>query len=145
MPEGKAHPAAALDCVDHLGEEFELVAGIGLAVRSRLVGDGEMRVDTLNFQIRQGDGLQQVLHALLEVAPCAEKAQPGHAGVQFDVDLQLPAELSCRLGIFPRFRQRADGLGDMFFQQHFGIFRRRVAEDQDRHGDAAFAQLQRLV
>ena len=90
-------------------------------------------------------GGDHVPHADVKVVPGTEKAQPGHAGVQLDMDPERLSQLPGSGGILLCLRQGADGLGQILFDQQPRVLRRRVPQDQDRHGDAAPAQLQRLI
>ena len=75
----------------------------------------------------------------------AQKAQAGHTGIDLDVDAKRPAETGGLPGVFFGLGKTGHGLGDVVADQGLGIFRRRVAEDQDRQENAVLAQFHRLV
>ena len=137
--------AARTQGLDHAAENAELLPGVGLVVLARLVGDREVREDPLGLEPGQGAGARHVLHAAVEALAPAEEAQARHAGVEGDVDAQRAAEPKGLGGKLLRLFEVRDRLRDVVFQEHARVLKGRVAEDQDRHRDAAVAQLHRLV
>ena len=59
--------------------------------------------------------------------------------------LQHSTERRRRGGILQRLGIAAHSLGDAVLDQHTRILRRRMAENEDRHGYPAAAQLKRFV
>ena len=104
-----------------------------------------MSEDSLRLQSRQGTGGGNGLHAGVKVPAPHQKAQPGHAGIHLDVDLQRAAARRCRRAVLPGLGQGGHRLGDAVLDQlgHHG--RRRVPQNQDGGLDAAVAELLRLV
>ena len=145
VPDREADPTPFLHGVQHRRKQPELFQCIRAAVLIRLVRNREMGVEALKLQVRQCTGGDDVLHALLKKIARTEIAQPRHAGVELDVYFQHLAEPDRLLGVFDRLGVTGGRLRQVIFNQHPGVFLRRVPEDQDRHRDPAPPQLQRLV
>ena len=137
--------AALFYLVHDAAEQRELIACILLAVLARLVGHGEVRIHALALDARQRAGTDDVVHALLEVRPVAEKAEAGHARIELYVYLQRLSKAHGLRRILQRLGKAGHGLGDVLLDEHGGVLVRRMAEDEYRHCDSAAAQLQRLV
>ena len=104
-----------------------------------------MRVHALRLKAGQAAGVYHVLHTLGKILARAEKAETGHAGIELYVYLQHSAERRRSGGILQRLGIAAHRLGNAVLDEHARILRRRMAENKDRHGYPAAAQLKRLV
>ena len=100
---------------------------VALTVGIRLIGDGEMGVDALRQQAGQAAGGDNVGHALVKAVAAAEEAQTGHAGVDLDVDAELPAQCRRAGGELLRLGKAGHRLGDVVVDERLGILRRGVA------------------
>ena len=79
------------------------------------------------------------------MAAVAEIAQPGHAGIHLDVDLQRAAQGRGLMAVFQGLGLAGDGLGNVVLYQPPHLLLGGVAQDQHRHGDAVGPQLHGLV
>ena len=141
-PEAKAR---GLDPCNRLGEKAKLFAGVALVFLARLVGDGKMGKDALGVKAGEPAGARKLGCAPLKLRARAEEAETGHAGVRRHMDPQGAAEALCRGGEGLGLLEARDGLGDVVSDQQRRVPGIGVAQDQDRHGDAALSELQRLV
>ena len=132
VAQGEAPAALFLHRPDHPAEQVKLPAGIGHAVRVRLIGHGKVGEDALGLQPRQGAGLADALHAAVKVAAVAEIAQPGHAGIHLDVDLQRAAQGRGLMAVFQGLGLAGDGLGNVVLYQPPHLLLGGVAQDQHR-------------
>ena len=145
MPQGEPPSQPLLHRPDDPAEQVELPPCIGVALCIRLIGHSEMGEDTLRLQSRQGAGSTNARHPCLKVIASAQEAQPGHSGVHLDVDLQRAAAAH-RLGaVLQCLGFAGHRLRDVVAQQLLHPLRRRVAQNQDGHGDAPGPQLHGLV
>ena len=145
MPDGEAPAQPLLHGVDDPAEQVELGQRVGAAVRVRFIRHGKVGEDALGLQSRRVAGVADTLHAGVKHLPAAQIPQPGHAGVHLDVDFQRAAAFY-RLGaVLLRLGGTGHGLGDVQVDQVLHLLPRRVAQDQDGHGDAVVAQLHGLV
>ena len=71
----KRHAASLAHSVDHRAEKRELLAGILLILLALLIGDRKVRVHALGLKPWQAAGVYHVLHALVKILACAEKAK----------------------------------------------------------------------
>lgn len=81
MAEGEALAAPLLHRLDNAAEQVKLCAGIGGAVRVRLIGHGEVGEDALGVQAGQGAGAAYIRRAAVEMAAGDQVAQTGSSRV----------------------------------------------------------------
>ena len=145
MADGEALSALFLHGGDDPAEQRQLPFRIGAAVRVRLVRHGEVGEDALCPQSRQVTGGADVRRAGVEVLSVHQIAQPGHAGVHLDVYRQLPAVAHGLAAVLQRLGLTGDGLCDVQVDEPSHLLAGGVPQNEDGHGDAAGAQLRRLV
>ena len=145
MADGKPLSPLPLHLVHHPAEQVELGAGVGGAVRIRLVRHGKVGKDALRPQTRQTAGGADVRRAGAEVSAGHQIAQPGHTGIHLDVDGQLPAAAHRLLAVLQRLGLTGHRLGDVQVDEVLHLLPGRMPQNKDGHGDAPRPQLHGLV
>ena len=122
----KAH-APGGELVQRIEKPCELAHGVFLAA----VGIGKMGKDALRTQAGQRADPGNVRHGGVHGRLVAEKAQPGHARVHLEVDLQRPAPGLGAAGKSQPGLRIPHRLGEIPVQELAGILWRSGAQDQD--------------
>ena len=104
-----------------------------------------MGEDALGIQPRQGAGGRDGLHAAFKMLAPHQKAQPGHTGVHHNMHSQRAAASHGFGAVFLRLGPGGHRLRDVIGNELRHHFRRRVPQNQDRHGNAAVAQFPGLI
>ena len=90
-------------------------------------------------------GSDNVLYPLIEVRTPAQKAKPGHSGIDLNVNPELRAQSYTLFRIFYSLGKTGYRLRQLLGDQRLRVLPRRMAQNQNRHTDAPFSQLQRLI
>ena len=139
MAQAEGFAAALLQLADDDVEALKLQIVEGIA---RLVGDGHMREDAGDVQIRQLHGGEQIVQM---AGVHGVEARSAHAGLELEMRLQTvlrAGEMAAEpLGIV----QRGDRLRDVEIHEVDGDVRRLRAQKQDLRADAGGAELLGLV
>ena len=134
---------AALQIPDHGGKAFKLPGCEGPILRPAGVRHGKMGEDPLWQQMLHGGNLPQLLRGLFVVI--GEEAQPGHSGVQLQVDFQPFSRPRQGLIQLPGIFQRVNLLSDAHIHHILGIEGRSIAQNQNWKTDIAPPELHRLL
>ena len=114
--------------------------------RTAAVRDRKMREDALRHQAGQPAGRGDLRHGRsVPVDVLKVKAEAAHARVHLDVDLDRDAAAHRVFGKRRAVRRRIRALRDVVFRKLTGRRGRRIAEHEQRQGNARAAKLQRLL